>query len=172
VFLFFISLSVVVARRGGRYTCAPYGIRFAGRTRRSNFSKHTIMFICGNDPSTHAWEWRGHYVRLSMVAMRMHLGRGRTSVLWAFYPRQGGDVTLAPHAAYGLLAANGVLTSPNTRTCSTLAMTPSLMPSQALRNRQAKPCDLLSGLILLMCRGRLPFVFHPSSPFVCSILSL
>jgi hypothetical protein len=35
----------------------------------------------------------------------------------ALSPSRGG-VAIAPHVAYGFLAANGALTSPNTQTCS------------------------------------------------------
>jgi hypothetical protein len=57
-------------------------------------------------------------VRLPMVTMSMLLGRRRASMHRVLRPRRGGDVTLAPRMAYGLLAVNGALTSPGILTCS------------------------------------------------------
>jgi hypothetical protein len=57
-------------------------------------------------------------VQLQSVALSMQMGRCRALLHWAFGPRRGRSVALAPHMEYGLLAANGALTSPDTLTCS------------------------------------------------------
>jgi hypothetical protein len=59
------------------------------------------------------------------------LGRSRAYVHRAFCPRRGGNVTLAPREAYGLLAVNGALISPGTLTCSQMAMAPPLQHTVA-----------------------------------------
>jgi hypothetical protein len=45
-------------------------------------------------------------------------GRTRALVHRVFYPRRGGNVTLALRVAYGLLGVNSALISQDIRTCS------------------------------------------------------
>jgi hypothetical protein len=61
----------------------------------------------------------GGELRLLLLALGSELlGQSRALVHRVFCPRRGGDVALAPRVAYGLLAVNGALVSPNTLTCS------------------------------------------------------
>jgi hypothetical protein len=61
----------------------------------------------------------GGKLRLLLLAHGPELlGRSRAYVHRAFCPRRGGNVTLAPRVAYGLLGVNGALISPHTLTCS------------------------------------------------------
>jgi hypothetical protein len=71
-----------------------------------------------------------------------------------------GDVTLAPHVAYSLLAATSALTSHKWHLWPLHFCPPS---------SSSPPFDLLSGLILLMCLWSSRFVFHPCSPSVRSM---
>jgi hypothetical protein len=57
-------------------------------------------------------------VRLPMVTTSRLRGRSRASTHRVLCPHRGGNVTLTPREAYGLLAANGSVTSPDAFTCS------------------------------------------------------
>jgi hypothetical protein len=60
---------VMSPSRGGCYTCAPCGIRFACRKWRSNFAIHTNMFMTGNDPSTYAHRRQARLLATSSLVL-------------------------------------------------------------------------------------------------------
>jgi hypothetical protein len=76
---------------GGCYNCAPCGIRFVGRKWRSNFARHTNMFITGNGPSTSPHRRQARHLANSSPAL--------------FSLCASGDHLLSPTQARPLTAA-------------------------------------------------------------------
>jgi hypothetical protein len=98
-------------------------------------------------------------------AMSMLLDRSRASLHRVLCLRCGGNATLVPRVEYGLLAANGAPTSPDT-----LMFINGNGPSTSAHRRQARHLATSSPALFSLCAsGAHLFIFLSSSAHLCYV---